>query len=268
MKKSDLKSGMLIKTGAGSWGIVMLGTPQGDSIVRGRDAEGVEYTWFPMENLSDDLTDDSRQLTYRVDEVYSYSSNQEACLPSIRERKLLWSRNQKHLYLNSEYTAELKESERKIKIGCQTMTYEKLKELYDLINLPESKRSPKREAFVVNTPNKDMYVFMIEYAGKKGVPVFSDTFDKRNSDSKYRQFPIVIFDGSEVCASISDGSDSVISIDAFIEFCDKYKNLIPPTIQLTDDYTGVVHYEKEVVVALEREYSFDLVKKLYKLTIQ
>jgi len=148
MKKSDLKSGMLIKTGAGSWGIVMLGTPQGDSIVCGRDAEGVEYTWFPMKYLSDDLTEAIEETSYRVDEIYSYSSNRDACSSSISDRNLLWSRSQKHLYLNPEYTAELKESERKIKIGCQTMTYEKLKELYDLINLPKSKRSPEREAFV------------------------------------------------------------------------------------------------------------------------
>ena len=55
MKKSDLKTGMIIETRKGKLGMVLLDTVKGDIIGGGCHIGGDERTWMPLNALNDDL---------------------------------------------------------------------------------------------------------------------------------------------------------------------------------------------------------------------
>lgn len=132
MKKSELKTGMIIQNVDGCYGKVLLNTVNGD-IIGG--ANGAKMTWFPMEYLKEDLTFKADSTTYDIVKVWEMSCNMHgASLAS--KGKILWEKNLVEeivVKLTKEYSAEVSEDLKTIKVGCQNIPVKKVKELLTLI---------------------------------------------------------------------------------------------------------------------------------------
>lgn len=115
MKRSELKSGMLIKRMDGKLGVVMLNTPQGDSIVCGMTDDTSIETWFPMDCLAEDLSK-HREDCYDISEVWGYSSNSEAFRLITQGRNLLWKHDFGNTVfaLSDEITATFRKDRRHV----------------------------------------------------------------------------------------------------------------------------------------------------------
>jgi len=95
MKKSDLKTGMLIETRDGSLGLVMLNTETGDAIV----SDGSSGYWSPLYCYRKNLTFESSnpyKLLHESDivKVYGFRSNMMGAKISVDGRNLLWEREE------------------------------------------------------------------------------------------------------------------------------------------------------------------------------
>lgn len=135
MKKSDLKTGMLLEFNSGKLGLIMLNTPQGDSLVSDGKGIGEKRTWMPLGELSEDLKLPiySAEKSF-VTKIWSYSTNSNAAEFSTHDRTILYDISVKKLKLTEEYDAEINSKEKVIKVGCQTISFAKVKELNDLIS--------------------------------------------------------------------------------------------------------------------------------------
>jgi hypothetical protein len=99
MKKSDLKTGMIIENGNGSLGKVMLGTAHGD-VIAGNREKGIKNTWFPMHEIKNDLSSSPiREDTYTIVRVWEMDSNRDGA-SLIQKGKLLWDRSPIELTLD------------------------------------------------------------------------------------------------------------------------------------------------------------------------
>jgi hypothetical protein len=92
MKKSDLKSGMLVITRHGERGLVMLNTPDGDEIVS--DCEETEKCWAPLGLFNEDLTCGDNEDPGDIVEIWSYPYRHCAASLVFTERVLLWKRGE------------------------------------------------------------------------------------------------------------------------------------------------------------------------------
>ena len=138
MKKSELKSGMLVIRGNNSRAIVMKDTPNGDIITRGITPkyETIDTTWCPLDSFNEDLT-----INYvgadnlDIVEVYGYSSNMDATSLSTDDRTLLWKRDRPvELRLTDDYVATVDLKNKVVKVGCQTITFDKVEELCKIMH--------------------------------------------------------------------------------------------------------------------------------------
>jgi hypothetical protein len=138
MKKSELKSGMLVVRGNNSRAIVMKDTPSGDIITRGitpRWEDDIETTWCPLDVFKEDLTIEYDGDGLDIVEVYGYSSNMDATSLSTRDRTLLWKRDRPvELRLTSDYVATVDLQNKVVKVGCQVIPFNKVEELYKIMH--------------------------------------------------------------------------------------------------------------------------------------
>ena len=93
MKKSELRSGMLVETAAGKLGLVLLKSSRGNIIASdGHDGGDENRTWCPLDSLSEDLTYPGLPLS-NIIKVYDVLSNMDAANFNIETRKLIWTRS-------------------------------------------------------------------------------------------------------------------------------------------------------------------------------
>jgi hypothetical protein len=138
MKRSELKSGMLVVLSNGNRSIVMNDTPSGDVLTTGvlpENEQGVTTTWCPLSKYDDDLTyinDDECDIV----EVYGYSSNMQATSLSKSNRTLLWKRDGGaiELRLTKDYMAFIDLKNKVIIVGCQTIPFDKVEELHKIMH--------------------------------------------------------------------------------------------------------------------------------------
>lgn len=82
MKKSDLKTGMLVESSQGELGIVLI--REDEAIIAGNGDRNKSF-WIPIKCLKDDLSE--------IKNIYSINeANASACEFSKNNRELLWSR--------------------------------------------------------------------------------------------------------------------------------------------------------------------------------
>ena len=125
MKKSDLKSGMIVELRNGEKALVME-----DRLV----GNGTDSTyWGELKNFNDDLTGSSRSKD--IVRVYSVPTNRWAgSFNTGREvRKELWNELVK-IVLNEDYTAEIDVASGTVKVGCQKFNKEKIVEIYNALH--------------------------------------------------------------------------------------------------------------------------------------
>ena len=87
MKRSELKSGMVVKTRGGDLGIVLLGTSNGD-IIGGCGKDNA--TWKPLDVMKNNLN--GREECYDIIEVYDSYSNFLFGSLDLNKLNLIWSR--------------------------------------------------------------------------------------------------------------------------------------------------------------------------------
>lgn len=133
MTKSDLKTGMVIKTREGKFGIVMLNTSNGDIIGGMGSFNGSESTWFPLSGHKEDLTAVYNHKDHDIVSVYSYNNNQMAGSTELTGRKLLWEREDNVVQLTEAYEAIINKLKGHVVVGCQIIPFEKVEELYNKI---------------------------------------------------------------------------------------------------------------------------------------
>jgi hypothetical protein len=133
MKKSELKSGMLITLRNGKKGIILLNTPQGDVVASNGDED--DNTWCPLDSFSDDLkhfgtSDDN---SHDIVQVWSYPNNQNGVSFTPEDRTIIWKRETGIIRLNENYIATFTKTD--ITVGYETFSVEVLKELLNKIKL-------------------------------------------------------------------------------------------------------------------------------------
>jgi hypothetical protein len=131
MKKSELKSGMLITLRNGKKGIILLNTPQGDVVASNGDED--DNTWCSLDSFSDDLTSYAGNDNYDIVEIWSYPNNMNGVNFTPEDRSIIWKRKTGTLRLNENYTATFTKTD--ITVGYETFSVSVLKELLNKIKL-------------------------------------------------------------------------------------------------------------------------------------
>jgi len=129
MKKSELKTGMLIVNRIGSRGIILLGSPQGDVIASNGGSD--DGTWSPLRCFSEDLKYDGIQES-DIMEVWSYSSNMHGVDMTNYDRTCLWTRKEVKtttVKLNKDYSAVIADNDTDIIVGCQKISIDVVREV-------------------------------------------------------------------------------------------------------------------------------------------
>ena len=110
MKKSELKTGMVLETKDGRRGIVMLNTSEGDKVV-GEDSTRLDQTWSPLSSWNEDLTykaDDNREIV----KIYDFGPTNCYGASTKQVGKLLWKKEDRSAWIgkwivNHEYDEEI-----------------------------------------------------------------------------------------------------------------------------------------------------------------
>jgi len=99
MKKSDLKSGMVVEIRNGSLGLVLLNSSKGD-IIGGCGRDDTIYNTF--EGYTEDLTDVEGDFEYDIMRVYNSTGNFILGTIDILSLNLIWRRKEPQLIKDSE----------------------------------------------------------------------------------------------------------------------------------------------------------------------
>jgi len=124
MKRSELKSGMLIQNLDGKIGMVLLGTSHGDIIAGQNGSKG--ETWFPLANIANNLSKENIKNSYRIVKVWDIDSNMCAASFKTSNRPVIWEMNS--VQLNDKYHAIIN-NDGTVEVGCQKFSKEVIKEL-------------------------------------------------------------------------------------------------------------------------------------------
>ena len=107
--------------------------------------------------------------------------------------------------------------------------------------------------------------FLVEYALKKGVPVYQATVEDTKEGTP--AYPNLIFSDGEICGTRSGSenkSKTWISVDEFMNYCDNWKECNPKTIKLTNDYDAKIDKVNKVVNVGCQTISYEVIDALYK----
>jgi anti-sigma28 factor (negative regulator of flagellin synthesis) len=137
MKKSDLRTGMLVQTREGYFALVMLNTETEDCLVS--DGGSNDRAWCMLDTYNEDLERFGIPSSDIVAVYSSKRSNQHRGSFSTLHRDRLWKRETVSVKLNSEYTAKVDQSKKTVQVGCQTFEFEKIEELYKAIKNEQNK---------------------------------------------------------------------------------------------------------------------------------
>lgn len=137
MKKSELRTGMMVENREGNLSLVMIGVEDGKDVIVG-DGSGDGTTWMPIDALEENLTYKGVTSSDIV-RVYSFSCNRDGAKLSKVGRRKLWERDEAvSIKLTDDYEAKVDFKNLEIKVGCQTIPFSKVKELAKLIDNPKS----------------------------------------------------------------------------------------------------------------------------------
>jgi hypothetical protein len=103
MKKSDLRSGMVVVTRKGTIGIVLLGTTNGNIIGGCGKGNG---SWKPFDSITDDLCETAGFRQYDIVKVYNALANRWFGSVDLTQLDLIWERDEEPVELTIEQIAE------------------------------------------------------------------------------------------------------------------------------------------------------------------
>ena len=106
MKKSDLRSGMVVVNREGAKGIVLLGTEKGN-IIGGFGSLSGQAFWMPFDCITDDLCYANAGFSRSdIVAVYTANSNQQFGSMDLDKLRLLWQRPADPIELTIEEIAD------------------------------------------------------------------------------------------------------------------------------------------------------------------
>ena len=131
MKRSELKTGMIIENAEGNLGKVLRGCGGGilyNDIIAG-GSPLTQVTWFPLYCLSDNLADKANEDIYDIVNVWAMDSNMHGASLDVKG-KLLWSKPKPVVMkLTDTYDAEVSADFKTIRVGCQTIKVDTVRDL-------------------------------------------------------------------------------------------------------------------------------------------
>jgi hypothetical protein len=104
MKRSDLRSGMVVVTRDGDKGIVLLGTSKGNII--GGVGNSTSGLWKPLDGLNDDLEGMTSTTGDDIIAVYDGTSNMHYGSTNLDNLRLIWERPADPIVLTIDEIAE------------------------------------------------------------------------------------------------------------------------------------------------------------------
>jgi hypothetical protein len=112
--------------------------------------------------------------------------------------------------------------------------------------------------------NWEIKNFLLEYALKVGVPVFSDTIN--DVKEMYDTYPNLTFFRDEICGTSAGIEDrkNWISVNEFMEYCDNWSASQPVTFKLTNDYDAEIDKTNKIVKVGCQTIPYDVIDALYK----
>lgn len=90
MKKSDLKTGMVVEIEDGEKGKVLLNTERGDIV--GAVNNGDKETWFPLNRFNEDLIEKDNYCGRRIMKVYAMELGNLFAASIKKHGVLIWER--------------------------------------------------------------------------------------------------------------------------------------------------------------------------------
>ena len=121
---------MLTLNRSGEFGLVILGTEDGDVIAGNGTAHA---NWGYLDNYDENLNSISCGRDRDIVAVYQAQTNRYRASFEIdpSHRTLLWGRKESVLVeLNDKYNAEVNLDTGRVTVGCQTFTFDRIEALY------------------------------------------------------------------------------------------------------------------------------------------
>ena len=260
MKKSELKSGMIVKKINGEIGMVMLNAPFGDIIVGNGENDRQQF-WCPLESYSEDLKRIGGDNEDHIYQVLDFRSNKYGADLSVNGRKILWTRGVEDTVIKnitSQYDAKIDYDKKVVKVHDQVISFRKIIELYDLTLIEE----PIAEA--VSFKVQEQYQFDALMAVAQNVPDLKicETYKEEG----WTTWPHFVLRNSgtnnteHVLGSVSS-FDETLSFEEMLKAVAEYKP-IQSKVEITPVYTAKIKRGEKIVTVGCQDISFENVKKL------
>jgi len=145
MKKSELKTGMLVKHRYEcDLGIIMLNSEDGDDLIVYTNGQNILSDW--EENLNMGSSGDNE---WDIIEVWKAKGAHKLTSYLLKDRELIY-KNSETVILTDEYSAVFNKEDKTITVGCQTIPFSKVIEVANkiqelaIIKKPARKSAKKR----------------------------------------------------------------------------------------------------------------------------
>lgn len=261
MKKSELKTGYIVKARNGEIGLVMLNSAYGSDVIVGDGSDRRNQFWGVLENYNEDLTNkDFNNREYDIDEVYGWNSNSNSANVSINNRKLLWKRENFDIFpkLTEEYDAKIFYDKKLVEIHDTKIPFDKIEEIYKCIKSAQPYSGLGNLYFEV----KEQYQYNTLISLAKSKPNISIGPNFLKCD--WREFPYFMFSPDKYLGYHVTGSSSTANATSipFMDMLRVIDNNQPSTIELNGQYNAVILFDRKMVKVGCQTITFEKVKEL------
>lgn len=115
----------------------------------------------------------------------------------------------------------------------------------------------------IKIPNIEVGKFMVEYAIKKGVPVYDLVVNEKNWETRIKKYPYFSFSPQIVGADGNYLTKNNITLEEFFLFCDNWNTFKDITVSLNSIYDAIIT-DKEVKVGCQN-FSFEKILELAEI---
>lgn len=260
MKKSELKSGMIVKKINGELGMVMLNTPNGDVIVGNGENDRQQF-WCPLSVYDDDLNRHGENDENSIYQVLDFRSNKYGADLSVNGRKILWTRGVESTVIKNitpKYDAKIDYDKKVVKIHDQTIPFNKIIEVYNLTLIEE----PVAETVCFKV--QEQYQFDALMGVAHTIPDLKICENYKREG--WRFWPYFVLRNSGTCSDhhiIGSTANSYknLSFGEMLKTIAEYKP-IQSRVEITPAYTAKIERGEKIVTVGCQDIFFENVKKL------
>jgi len=169
------------------------------------------------------------------------------------------------LELSGKYTATIFNHSQTVAIGCQTIPFDKLKEIHNFISKPTNPEggSFKKNDCIKVPKTVDLFLALIKHATDNGITVYGANRSREEWERVITVgYDYFGFSGNKLVLNTWDDVN-LITIDEFIDRC---KTNTSKMIPINSSYNAYVNFEnKTIAIQGELTISFDKFEALYTL---